>query len=44
MWDVLTTDVERPVHLVWHDARASEQAMGTDAFSQSDDLFSRVEA
>ena len=27
LWDVLTTDVERPVTLVWRDSTVSRQAM-----------------
>ena len=27
LWDVLSTDVERPVHLVWRNAKTSRAAM-----------------
>ena len=27
LWDVMTTDVERPLRLVWHDSAISQAAM-----------------
>ena len=30
LWDVLSTDLEGPVRLIWEDADASRQAMGED--------------
>jgi len=34
LWDRLTTDVERPVHIVWADAATSRRALGDEFFSQ----------
>jgi len=28
LWDVLTTDIEGPVELIWEDSEASKKAMG----------------
>ncbi|MCY1140906.1 barstar family protein [Actinoplanes sp. Pm04-4] len=36
LWDRLTTDVPRPVHLVWASAEASRAAMGAAAFERID--------
>ena len=30
LWDVLTTDLEGPVELVWEDSAASRKSMGKD--------------
>ncbi|MFD9889940.1 barstar family protein [Amycolatopsis sp. NPDC059027] len=32
LWDRLSRDVERPVHLVWRDAEASKAALGDSPF------------
>lgn len=42
LWDVLTSDVERPVVLVWKDAQASQAALG-DRFEAIIGLMRRVE-
>lgn len=33
LWDMLSTDVERPVHLVWRNSSASREKMGAEAFN-----------
>ncbi|MER7765164.1 barstar family protein [Streptomyces sp. NPDC097619] len=43
LWDRLTTDVERPVELVWQDADLSRAALGEIPFAQFRDLFLEVE-
>ncbi len=30
LWDVLTTDVEGPLEIIWEDSAVSKQAMGPD--------------
>jgi ribonuclease inhibitor len=30
LWDVLSTDVEGPVEIIWRNAQASKRAMGED--------------
>ena len=30
LWDILTTDIERPVMLIWKDSNLSKKAMGKD--------------
>ena len=30
LWDVLTTEVEGPIELVWRDSRKSRESMGKD--------------
>ena len=42
LWDVLGTDVERPVRLVWHDSNISRAAMGA-SFSRIVDVLRAVE-
>ncbi|MDG6104975.1 barstar family protein [Dactylosporangium aurantiacum] len=34
LWDRLTTDVPRPVHVIWTAARVSRSAMGAPAFAR----------
>jgi ribonuclease inhibitor len=34
LWDRLSTDVERPVHLVWLDADISRHQLGADLFAR----------
>ena len=43
LWDRLTTDVERPVRLIWKDAYMSRNAMGDDGFSKVVSVFRDVE-
>ncbi|GAA2508112.1 MULTISPECIES: barstar family protein [Streptomyces] len=43
LWDRLTTDVERPVELVWKDAGLSRAALGEATFDQIRDLLLRVQ-
>ncbi|MEU2157293.1 barstar family protein [Streptomyces sp. NPDC019396] len=43
LWDRLTTDVERPVELVWKDADLSRTALGEATFDQIRDLLLRVQ-
>jgi len=42
LWDVMTSDVERPVVLVWKDSAHSRQALG-EAFDQIVDVLERVQ-
>jgi ribonuclease inhibitor len=44
LWDRLTTDVERPVRLVWTDAAASRQRLGDERFDKIVNLLRDVEA
>ncbi|MET3651789.1 barstar family protein [Dyella japonica] len=43
MWDVLSTDVERPVVLVWKNSRLSSDALG-GKFAQIVGILERVKA
>ncbi|QGV77289.1 barstar family protein [Streptomyces ficellus] len=43
LWDRLTTDVERPVEIVWKDAHLSRAAFGENVFDQIRDLLLRVQ-
>lgn len=43
LWDRLTTDVERPVRLIWKNAAVSRSAMGEDHFAKVVQLFRDVE-
>jgi ribonuclease inhibitor len=42
LWDVLTTDVEGSVELIWEDSAASKKSMGK-AFDKISDLLREVE-
>ncbi len=42
LWDVLTTDIEGPVELVWEDSAASKKFMGRD-FNKVSALLRDVE-
>ena len=42
LWDVLSTDVERPVRLVWKNSAVSRAAMGS-SFDRLVDVLRRVE-
>ncbi|MEV0136634.1 barstar family protein [Dactylosporangium sp. NPDC050688] len=39
LWDRLTTDVPRPVHLTWTAARMSRSAMGRTAFNRIEGIL-----
>ena len=43
LWDRMTTDVERPVQLVWKDSAVSRTAMGNGVFDKIISLFRDVE-
>jgi len=43
MWDVLSTDVERPVVLVWKNSQLSSVALGT-RFAKIVEILERVKA
>ena len=43
LWDRLTTDVERPVLLIWKNAAQSEAAIGEPTFVKIVKLFQDVE-
>jgi len=43
LWDTLSTDVERPVRLVWKNSAASKAAMGA-SFDRVVNVLRRVEA
>ncbi len=34
LWDVLTTDVERPINLVWYDSAISRKNLGRETFQK----------
>jgi ribonuclease inhibitor len=42
LWDVLTTDVQGPLELVWEDSEASKKSMGKD-FEKIAALLKEVE-
>ena len=42
LWDVLTTDIEGPVELIWEDSAASQKAMGK-AFDKISALLREME-
>ncbi|MEY9872858.1 ribonuclease inhibitor [Streptacidiphilus sp. MAP12-33] len=42
LWDRLSTDVERPVELVWQHSAASKEAMGAEVFEKISSLLVRV--
>lgn len=41
LWDLLSTDVERPIELVWNNSEYSEERMG-DSFRKILIIFDRV--
>jgi len=43
LWDRLTTDVERPLHLVWKDSSTSRKLMGEATFHAIVRLLQDVE-
>ncbi|MGW1296637.1 barstar family protein [Streptomyces sp. NPDC002533] len=44
LWDRLSTDIERPVELIWRNSEASKAAMGASEFDDLRDLLLRVQA
>lgn len=42
LWDTLSTDIERPITLIWKDAAISKVALGSD-FDLIVDVLKRVE-
>ncbi|WP_436534858.1 barstar family protein [Actinoplanes sp. HUAS TT8] len=42
LWDRLSTDVPRPVHLVWSAADVSREAMGATAFDRVERILRRT--
>ncbi|MEU6057447.1 barstar family protein [Streptomyces sp. NPDC047097] len=44
LWDRLSVDVERPVEIVWTDAAASRQALGSGTYEGIRDVLLRAEA
>ncbi|MEV6995522.1 barstar family protein [Streptomyces sp. NPDC093228] len=43
LWDRLSTDIERPVELIWRNSETSRDAMGESAFGVLRDLLLRVQ-
>ena len=43
LWDRLTTDVARPVRMIWKDADLSRAGMGDEVFARIVSLFRDVE-
>jgi ribonuclease inhibitor len=43
LWDVLSTDIERPITLVWKNSASSKVAMG-EAFEKIVDLLDKIVA
>ncbi|PRH80135.1 barnase inhibitor [Streptomyces solincola] len=44
LWDRLSTDVERPVDIVWKDAAVSRRVLGSVVFEGVRDVLLRAEA
>lgn len=44
LWDVLTSDVPRPVKLTWVNARASAEKMGAESFGLACAVLAKVAA
>ncbi|WP_330349926.1 barstar family protein [Streptomyces sp. NBC_00582] len=44
LWDRLSTDVERPVDIVWKNSSASRAALGEETFERIRALLLRVQA
>ncbi|MBQ1013953.1 barstar family protein [Micromonospora sp. M51] len=42
LWDRLSTDIERPVQLVWHDASVSRHQLGAAQFDRICEVLDRV--
>lgn len=41
LWDLLSTDVERPIEIVWKNSKESEQSMG-ETFKKIISIFERT--
>lgn len=44
LWDRLSSDVERPVEIVWKQSELSERALGATEFEKIRDLLLRVQS
>lgn len=44
LWDRLSTDVERPVEIVWKESELSRTALGESEFQRIRDLLLRVQS
>jgi ribonuclease inhibitor len=44
LWDRLTTDVERPVHIIWSDSLKSRERLGVKLFDKIVELLREAEA
>ncbi|MFG2329474.1 barstar family protein [Streptomyces sp. NPDC048604] len=44
LWDRLSTDIERPVEIVWRDSESSRAAMGESDFDGLRSVLLRVQA
>ncbi|WP_406364791.1 barstar family protein [Streptomyces sp. NBC_01546] len=44
LWDRLSTDVERPVEIVWKESELSRRALGESEFEKIRDLLLRVQS
>ena len=44
LWDRLSTDVARPVEIVWQDADASRRTLGAETFDALVAILARAEA
>nr|WP_307840750.1 hypothetical protein [Streptomyces zhihengii] len=44
LWDRLSTDVERPVEIVWKNTEATSQNLGEESFSEIRELLLRVQS
>ncbi len=43
LWDCLTTDVERPIQVIWKNSEQSQLLLGQDVFTKYVNLFQDVE-
>lgn len=43
LWDVLSTDIERPVTIIWNDSEKSKTQMGEREFQWIVDVLKRTE-
>jgi ribonuclease inhibitor len=44
LWDRLSTDVERPIEIVWKESELSRMALGENRFEKIRDLLLRVQS
>jgi ribonuclease inhibitor len=42
LWDRLSTDIERPIHLIWRDCAKSRASMGEEEFRRIVEVFERT--